>query len=234
MKTDGFLDALTGRIYKLRRMFRFKDSLLKEDSFLTQVKGVIHIGGNSGAERETYASLGLNVIWVEPLPDVFEMLRSNISHLVNQRACQYLLAAEHGIEYTFHVADNGGASSSIFDFAEHSKLWPDVSYCGDIQLTSTTLTRLIDIERVDLDRYGALVLDTQGSELLILKGALPVLKRFKFVKTEAANFESYAGCCQLDELTDFMHAQGFKLIEKMPFAFRRGVGTYFDVLYRLR
>ena len=87
------------------------------------------------------------------------------------------------------------------------------------------------MEQIDIRSYGALILDTQGSELLVLKGAIPILDKLRFVKTEAANFESYARCCQLDELTEFMRRYGFKMARKFPFAGRRGTGTYFDVVY---
>jgi len=97
---------------------------------------------------------------------------------------------------------------------------------------STTLDRLIGVEQIDLRNYGALVLDTQGSELLVLKGAVPVLDKFKFVKTEVADFEIYTGCCHLTELTEFMNGHGFKLLRKEPIASTPdGVGTSYDVLY---
>lgn len=195
---------------------------------------MIHIGANAGQEREYYASLGLNVLWVEPIPNVFEVLRSNISSFPNQRACCYLLAAEHGAEYTLHIASNEGASSSIFAFAKHREIWPDVHFTHDIHVAATTLVRVIEVEKIDLRSYGALILDTQGSELLVLKGAVPVLEWFQFVKTEAADFESYTGCCRIAELTNFMRQQGFAISRKAPFATREGVGTYYDVVYRRR
>jgi FkbM family methyltransferase len=214
-----------------RAINRLRRILFPVDWFLRRVPGVIHVGANTGQERERYASLGLNVVWVEPIPTVFEVLRSNISGFPNQCAYCYLLAAEHGTEYTLHHASNDGASSSIFDFAKHREIWPDVQYTHDIRMTATTLARLIDVEQVDLRRYGALVLDTQGSELLVLQGAIPVLGRFRFVKAEVADFESYAGCCQLYNLTDFMRQQGFAMSRKVPFATRSGIGTYYDVVY---
>jgi FkbM family methyltransferase len=222
-------------INKLRRR------LFPLDSFLKQVPGVIHIGANTGQERDHYASLGLNVLWVEPNPTLFEVLRSNISGFPRQNACCYLLAAEHGIEYTFHISNNEGLSSSIFDLALHREIWPDTHFIHDIQITATTLARLIDVEQIDLRRFGALVLDTQGSELLVLRGAVPVLDQFRFVKAEVADFEAYAGCCQLAELTEFMRQHGFALSLKDAFALSRkvplattrtGVGTYYEVLYR--
>jgi FkbM family methyltransferase len=222
----------------LRALRKKADQLRRQhfplDSFLKRVPGVIHIGANSGQERERYAALGLNVLWVEPNPPVFEALRSNLSAFPRQRAFRYLLAAEDGAEYTLHIANNEGASSSIFEFARHREIWPEVHYTHDIQVTATTLARLIEIEKIDLRDYGALVLDTQGSELLILRGAIPVLGSFRFVKTEVADFESYAGCCQIGELRSFMRQHGFAMSRKQPFAVREGVGTYYDVLFARR
>jgi FkbM family methyltransferase len=227
MKIELILDIPMRVINKLRR------SLFPKDSFLKRIPGVIHIGANIGQEREHYASHGLNVVWVEPIPSVFEELRSNISGFANQRAFCCLLTAEHGKEYTFHISSNEGLSSSIFDLAKHREIWPDIHFTDEIHLTATTLARLIDVEQIDLRGYGALVLDTQGSELLVLRGAIPVLKRFRFIKVEVADFEAYTGCCQLVELTEFMHQHGFVLSRKDLFATTQdGSGRYYDVLYR--
>ena len=210
------------------------------DSFLKEVPGVIHVGANTGQERDHYASLGLNVLWVEPNPTVFEVLRSNISGFPKQKASCCLLAAEHGTEYTFHISDNHGLSSSILDLAKHREIWPDTHFVNDIKITATTLGRMIEVEQIDLRNFGALVLDTQGSELLVLKGAVPVLREFQFVKAEVADFESYAGCCQLPDLTEFMRRNGFALSRKDGHTFlrnvplttaRKEVGTYYEVLY---
>lgn len=230
MKKNRIFDIPGRAINKLRRQFFQVDSSLV-DSFLKEVPGVIHIGANTGQEREYYASLGLNVLWVEPIPAVFEVLRSNISGFANQRACRHLLAAEHGVEYTLHIADNDGASSSIFNPAKHRKLHPDIHFVQDLRITATTLTHLIEADKIELSHYGALVLDTQGSELLVLQGAIPVLHRFRFIKMEAADFESYAGCCRIDELTDFMNQQGFAISQKVPVVTRKGVGTYYEAVF---
>jgi FkbM family methyltransferase len=213
-------------INKVRRMFL--------NSFLRQVRGVIHVGAHAGEERNQYSSRGLDVVWVEPNPVVFERLCLNISGLVKQRAYRYLLAADDGKEYTFHISNNDGASSSILDFAKHQEVWPEVTYTHDICIAATTLDRMMDKEQIDVRGYGALVLDTQGSELLVLRGAVSTLKHFRFVKTEAADFEVYAGCCQLAELTDFMHGQGFELSRKYAFNTTGGVGSCYDVVYRRR
>ena len=59
-------------------LFIFKDKVpqLKDvNSFLNNVSGVIHIGANSGQEREEYNLYSLDVIWIEPIPKVFKKLK---------------------------------------------------------------------------------------------------------------------------------------------------------------
>jgi FkbM family methyltransferase len=209
---------------------RLPRSTPSEHRFLTKVPGVIHIGANTGQEREHYAWFGLNVLWIEPIPAVFETLQSNLAGFPKQQALCRFLADQDGIEYVFHVANNGGMSSSILDFARHVEIWPEIHYTHDIRVTATTLTHLIDAEQIDPRKYGALVLDTQGTELLVLKGAAAVLSQFRFIKAEAADFEVYGGCCQLRELTDFLRQHGFVMSHKIPFARTTG-GACYDALY---
>ena len=63
-----------------------------------------------------------------------------------------------------------------------------------------------------------LVIDTQGSELLVLKGALPILHHFKYIQTEVPDFEAYKGCCQLKDLQFFLVGLGYQEISRHQFA----------------
>ena len=54
------------------------------DDFLSEVTGLIHVGANSGQERDIYAAKGLSVLWIEALLDVFADLETNIAGLPKQ------------------------------------------------------------------------------------------------------------------------------------------------------
>ncbi len=204
------------------------------DRFLRHAKGVIHVGANSGQERDQYAALGLPVVWIEPIPEVFAKLTANLRGFPRQRAVQALVTDRDDVEYNFHVANNSGASSSIFDFGLHKDIWPEVGYERTIKITSKTLARVLEEEKVDVARYDVLVMDTQGSELLVLKGAEPLLPHFSFIKTEVPDFESYAGCVQLPELTEFLVRNGFRELSRHRFARHSSGGSYFDIVYSRR
>src|SRR5215472_3010858 len=147
-------DVLGSELYT-----RLKIGRRREYRFLRHVRGVIHVGANAGQEGELYQSFGLHVIWIEPIPDVFETLKRHISVFPKQAAFRYLVTDEDDIECSLHVANNGGASSSLLDFCEHSQMWPDVKYTHTITIKSTTLVSLLAREHIDIRKFDALVLD---------------------------------------------------------------------------
>lgn len=204
------------------------------DSFMDRVHGVIHIGANTGQESGLYALKGLNVLWIEPIPSVFQQLLRNINGVSGQSAVCELLSDRDGELATLNIANNGGESSSIMDLKEHMILWPNVNYVDSIVLPTKTLVSVVHDIQLDLALYNSLVLDTQGSELLILKGALPLLPRIAYIKTEVPDFEAYEGCPLIAEFTEFMQSNGFQLVSKRASSASSKTRAYYDVTYRNR
>ncbi|MEM1255559.1 MAG: FkbM family methyltransferase [Cyanobacteria bacterium P01_H01_bin.21] len=221
-------------VTKIKTLLRPLKNRLREspDLFLKDVSGIVHIGANLGQERELYYKCGLDVLWIEPIPDVFSKLIENIKDFKDQRAIQALVTDIDNKEYKFNIANNNGASSSILGFKQHKDIWPNVKYTNTILLKSLTLATLFQQEQIDASKYQALIMDTQGSELLVLKGSLPVLKHFQFIKTEVPDFESYEGCCQLSDIKAFMLEHGYKEISRKKFASHTLRGNYFDIIYQ--
>jgi FkbM family methyltransferase len=201
------------------------------DTFLGRIGGLIHVGANVGQERDIYASFGLSVLWIEPISDVFDQLEKNIADFPKQRALRGLISDEDGKEYDFHIANNGGASSSILEARLHRDIWPDVTFDVTVRLRSVTLDALVDRGEIEPAKFQALVLDTQGSELLVLRGARRLLRGLQFVKVEAADFESYAGCAKVDDLISHLCPHGFVLRHRVAFATHSHGGCYYDLLF---
>src|SRR5437867_2112444 len=98
------------------KMFRYAKLRLRHSPdllVLPRAKGIIHVGANVGQERKLYDDYALSVLWVEPIPEVFAVLQSNIAGYERQRAVAYLVADRDGAQYSFHVANNAGESSSL-------------------------------------------------------------------------------------------------------------------------
>lgn len=202
------------------------------DQFLDRVFGVIHVGANVGQERSLYRAKDLHVLWIEPIPQVYATLLSNLRDFPNQMAVQALLYERDGAQLSLNIANNEGASSSIMGFKEHELLWPDVKYVESIEMVTKTLASLVEELHLDLGKYNSIVLDTQGSELLILKGAIPLLPSIAYVKTEIPDFEAYQGCPMLPEFTEFMKEQGFRVVSQRAIAASSKNRAYYDVTYK--
>ena len=164
------------------------------DGYLRNVTGLIHIGANTGQERFLYEIIGLDVLWVEAIPSVYEQLIDNIAFLPRQHAVNALLTDAEGATYDFNVSNLGGGSSSILPFEQHAEILPDIKYVDTIQLTSTTFKALVEKEKIDLSAFQALAIDAEGAEMLILKGAGDLLKNFRYIKCEVSDFPSRTGC----------------------------------------
>ena len=135
------MSLLGNLVGALRRQWRQK---LQGDhgQFGGHVRGVVHVGANTGQERLIYDKEGLNVLWIEPIPSVFDTLVANIRALPKQRAVCALVTDRDGVETPFHIANNDGKSSSILDLKHHADIYPDIKFKSTITLISTTLAAL--------------------------------------------------------------------------------------------
>lgn len=205
-----------------------------EDAYLASSTGVIHVGANIGQERHAYAAHQLPVIWIEPIAEQFKTLQSNIATFPGQIAINALISDKDDAPTTLHVSNNDGRSSSIFDLHQHADIWPSVHYVNDVEMRSSTLGTALNRAKIDITQYDTLVLDTQGSELLILRGAESLLEHFRYLKTEAADFEPYKGCATVNYICSFLRPHGFQISAKNRFATHPLGGSYFDLLFANR
>jgi FkbM family methyltransferase len=194
-------------------------------------KGVIHIGANDGGARRPYAERGVNVLWIEPDPDVFARLSANIAGLPKQRALNYLVVDRDLTPYPFNVSSNQGLSSSILPYAGLKDIWPDIEVVATRTIVGRTLPAILEKEGIDLGDYDAMLVDTEGSEQMVLTGAAPLLRHFRWIRVEAAEFETFVGSPTVESIGRFMRDHGFREWGRRQFATHPAGGGFFDVLY---
>jgi FkbM family methyltransferase len=218
----------------LKSLLSSPKALIKKnpEKYLKKIRGLIHVGANTGQERQLYSKYKLSVIWVEPIPEIFAELENNLIGISKQVAIKGLVTDRDNEEYTFKVASNHGASSSIFDFDLHKDIWPNITFEKTISLYSKTLPTLLIENNIEIGNYDMLVIDTQGSELLVLKGAVSILQNFKYIQTEVPDFEAYKGCCQLEEVQFFFKEQNYEEVFRKKFAKHPDSGTYYDIIFK--
>ncbi len=225
------MNSFPERFRYISRKIRGKYRPIGADAFFEEIQSVIHIGANTGQERFFYLANKISALWVEPIPEVFSELIFNLKNIPSQTALNYLLSDVDNQAVDFHVTDNDGESSSMFQLDKHKLLWPDVHHSRTIQLMSIRLDSMLAQEEIDIRKFDALVIDTQGAELLVLKGADSVIHHFKYIKLEVADFESYVGNCTLEDIDQFMRQHQFVEHTRTQFA-QHEVGNYYDIIYK--
>ncbi len=205
------MDNSLGELQLPLRVGKLEKKMVVND-LLDKVTGVIHVGASEGQERFVYAEHDLNVLWFEPLPSAFEKLQQNLICFPKQRAHQYAVSNTDYAYLPFYVTDNEGQSSSIRELQMHLEVWPDVHHVDTIQVLSIKLDTFFTITGIFRERFQLLVLDAQGSELDILKGATDTLRYMKYAQIEMMDFEAYKGSALAVDIIAFMEQNGFREI----------------------
>ena len=154
------------------------------------------MGAHLAQEADRYAEQKKPVLWVEAAPRAYSMLAKRLESYPSQRAIFALLGDRDGVQTTFYISNNSvGVSSSIFQFGEYGSgdksLWPEdkLSMVDSLTLPMTRLDSLLRSNGVDVAQYDLWVLDLQGAELLVLKGAGELLQQCRALLVEVSTVE---------------------------------------------
>lgn len=170
------------------------------------IDDVLHVGAHHGQEAETYQQLGAKrVTWVEANPAVVPVLRRNVEQL-GHRVLEALVTDRTGESVEFYVTNNEQSSSAL-ELGTHRYEHPDIVVTESVWLKTSTLDDLCASEGIG--NPDLLVLDVQGAELLVLRGAERVIANAKCICTEINERPLYAGAALLPELDAFLGAHGF-------------------------
>lgn len=177
-----------------------------------QFERVCQVGAHFGQEYSDYIQCGAKeIVFIEPCLKAFEELRKRLGDIEGVRLLRYACGApEDPHEMEMHTGDNTvnyGMSNSLLKPEKHLAIHPEVEFDGNEIVNVRTLDWLLmPVFKTDL-----LVLDVQGYELKVLKGATETLRSVKYIYTEVNKDEVYEGCAKVDEL-DFILSD-FKRVE---------------------
>lgn len=173
-------------------------------------KGVIQVGCHWAEEHEVLLEIGIKkFVYIEPCKDAFEVLKNKFDNnpdvILFNCAC-----GEIETEMEMYVSPNNqGQSNSLLKPLLHLEQHPEV------QFTETEMVKVIPLDKLPFDRsdYDLLVMDTQGAEGLVLRGAVETLATIDSIYTECNNGQTYEGNMELDQMEKFLNAYGFELKE---------------------
>lgn len=196
---------------------------------VTDCKRILHVGAHSGEEADYYASMGVtDVHWIEADPRTYGKLVQRIQNFKGQYALNACISDDDGTEVDFHVASNGGQSSSILDFGTHAKMHPDCTWVGSFKLKTVRLDTLFNSGRLPTTwNFDLVNVDVQGLELQVLKGMGVFLSTVKYLYLEVNKDHVYSselktssgevkqGCALVGEIDAYVAQFGFKRVETM-------------------
>ncbi|MFU2207863.1 FkbM family methyltransferase [Solidesulfovibrio sp. C21] len=189
------------------------DAIFKEQEYAIADPGPVHsvvdIGANIGLTAIYFKILypTARICCFEPCLSSFDMLEHNIARLQDVRAFHLALADYDG-EATLHIhKDNSGQNSLTNDgaaFTEHKKVPVKDAY---------SLFQKMDITTLEI-----LKIDTEGSELPILRSLEPMLGHVRHILVETHGLEDRRAIEALLRHThtlarDASHAEGFGVLQ---------------------
>lgn len=177
------------------------------------------MGAHWGQEILTYEKMGIKkLIMIEPCSEAFNTLLTILGDrdgvtLINTACGSKIGTAEINIEHS-----NQGQSNSLLKMGTHLEQHPGIEF-EDTETVTVTPLDFIDTSGCDF-----LMIDVQGYEGEVLKGAKETLKRMKWVYCEVNRKEVYKGCAMVAEIDALL--SDFEPIET------KWVGGWGDRLYK--
>ena len=174
--------------------------------FLRQSHGVLHLGAHEGQEAKTYDRLLKPVIWIEAVPLYFKRLQENIRPFHNQTALNVLLDSQCHSSRDFFITSNNGESSSIYPLAGN-EYWLGLENSEICKLPSMRLDCIFS--DLDIQEFDYWIVDVQGAELEVLKGAGELLNYCRYLQVEISQEKFYEGGAEFKDLKTFLELRSF-------------------------
>jgi FkbM family methyltransferase len=164
----------------------------------------IDVGANVGGYSVRACKMGAKVIALEPDPDNYRVLKINLklnqcfdAHVLNIAAGKReevleLYEGSNGAPVGYSLLQNGSSGK--------------IKCSVDVKPLDVAIPPLLNNEEVDL-----LKIDVEGVEAEVIKGALDLLKRTRYVIVEVIPSTS----SRMLEMLELLRPLGFKLIDKV-------------------
>lgn len=163
--------------------------------------GCIHIGAHHAQEHNDYVSAGIKrFVYIEPCAAAFNVLKNKFAAHHHIQLFNVACGEVECEQVMYTGSQNQGQSNSLLKMGKHLQIHPGIT------LPSTELVTVKRLDSLGLAHkgYQLLVMDVQGFEGRVLKGAAETLKQINFVYTEINRDEVYQGCTLVDEMDELL------------------------------
>lgn len=188
--------------------------------------GVIHVGAHLGQEVPLYRRWRLaHIHLIEPQPSACATLQRRFGRSRDVHIHECAIAAQSAILPMYAEepdSPNLSASASLLRPEKHLTDYPHVT----LSTVPSFDVQAVPLDSLAINDADLMVIDTQGFELEVLKGAHNTLSRIRWLIVEYWQNEAYANVPREEELVSFLTARGFQPRLK---TFDRTFGDYLFV-----
>lgn len=185
------------------------------------VRGVLHVGAHVGQELESYLACGFDpLLLVEPNPHVFPYLREHVRFW--QEWLDALSAAYGGrrprLRAVQAAADSGDGEAVLHltERAPQSSLLPPrdsgIREVSQVTVRTLPVDAMLAGEGVEPGDLSLLVVDVQGAEDRVLRGAAGLLAGVEAVLVEVNDEARYEGSPLTADLDALLGDAGFRRV----------------------
>jgi FkbM family methyltransferase len=164
--------------------------------------GVIVVGAHWAEEHPDYVAAGIKrFVYIEPCAAAFNVLKNKFAAHHHIQLFNVACGEVECEQVMYTGSQNEGQSNSLLKMHKHTQIHPGITLPN---------TELVTVKRLDSlglahKAYQLLVMDCQGFEGRVLKGATETLKQVNYVYTEVNKDEVYQGCTLIAELDQLLH-----------------------------
>jgi len=231
----GFSFGRTPRLAKL--LFKHNPFIFNKEKLLNILPAqpiILEIGAHVGTDTVEFRDL-----FPKAVIHSFEPLPSNFRRLVNRTKslgihCHQLALGSINGKSKFFVSSGytGDASSSLRRPTGHLKIWPKIKFEKEIDVDVRRLEDWLfenSIEKVDF-----LWMDSQGTELEILKNSGNILQSVKAIHLEVFLMELYENSPLYPEVKQYLEKKGFFVFDEFFEQTKESRKKYKNVLFLKR
>jgi FkbM family methyltransferase len=168
--------------------------------------GIIHVGAHHGQEYDHYIQCGFEkIIFIEPQKEVFKILAAKFDGMPGVELYNFACGSKAQEVAAMYCEDvNQGQSSSLLKPDAH--LWQH----PEIKFNRMENVSIFPLDFINTSGCNVLMMDVQGFELEVLKGADNVLKNVDVVYTEVNRISMYEDCAHIGEMDAYLSQYGFQ------------------------
>lgn len=172
------------------------------NKYSIKADGCIHVGAHHAQEHADYVAAGIKrFVYIEPCAAAFNELKNKFAAHHHIQLFNYACGDVECEQVMYTGSQNEGQSNSLLKMVKHLHIHPGITLPN---------TELVTVKRLDSlglahKGYQLLVMDCQGFEGRVLKGATETLKQVNYVYTEVNKDEVYQGCTLVDELDQLLY-----------------------------